>query len=176
MPPVVRPARVDDAEAIAGVHVRSWQAAYVGIVPQQILDRLSVERRLASWRTTIEDDGKERVWVVEDEGRVRGFASIGPARDEDLVEGSGELYAIYVEPESWSRGVGRTLFQAATDDLRDRRFGPLVLWVLTDNARGRALYEAAGWRPDGSSRVLDFDGTPIEELRYRPADRQVVAG
>jgi GNAT superfamily N-acetyltransferase len=168
MPPVVRPARPADADAIAGIHVRSWRAAYPDIVPQQILDRLSVERRAASWRTTLESDGEERVWVVEDVGRVRGFASIGPARDDDLGRGSGELYAIYLEPEAWSLGLGRALFAQAVQDMRDRGFDPLVLWVLTDNARGRHFYEAAGWGPDETSRMLDFDGTPIEEVRYRP--------
>ena len=170
MPAVVRPARPDDAETIASVHVRSWQAAYVGVVPQQILDRLSVERRAASWRATIEEDGQERVWVVEQDGRLRGFASFGPARDDDLVAGSGELYAIYLEPEAWSLGLGRALFERAIEDLDRRRYRPLVLWVLTDNGRGRRFYEAAGWRPDGTSRVLDFDGTPIEEVRYRQTD------
>jgi GNAT superfamily N-acetyltransferase len=169
MPPVVRPARAAEAEAIAGVHVRSWQAAYVGIVPQQILDRLSVERRATSWRSTIEEAGDERVWVLEDDRRVRGFASIGPARDDDLPPGSGEVYAIYLEPEAWSLGLGRLLFETAIKDLRHRGFDPLVLWVLTDNVRGRWFYEAAGWQVDGTARFLDFDGTPIEELRYRPA-------
>ena len=169
MPSVVRPARPADAESVAGIHVRSWQAAYVGIVPQPILDRLSVERRAASWRSTIEDDGAERVWVVEEGDRIRGFASIGPARDEDLPSGAGELYAIYLEPESWSLGLGRRLFEAATRDLVARGFEPLALWVLTDNIRGRRFYEAAGWLSDGEARVLDFDGTPIEEVRYRPS-------
>jgi hypothetical protein len=59
------------------------------------------------------------------------------------------------------------MFEAAVADLRERRLAPLVLWVLTLNARGRRFYEAASWRPDGAARNLDFDGTPIEELRYR---------
>jgi GNAT superfamily N-acetyltransferase len=168
MDPVVRPARPGDAESIAVVQVRSWQAAYPGIVPRHILDRLSVERRAASWRTAIQTGGDERVWVIEEEGRVRGVASIGPARDDDLAPGSGELYLIYLEPEAWSLGLGRILFEAAVRDLRERRYEPIVLWVLTDNARGRRFYETAGWRADESARVLDFDGTPIEEIRYRP--------
>jgi GNAT superfamily N-acetyltransferase len=165
----IRPAKTGDADAIAGVHVRSWQAAYVGVVPQAILDGLSVERRAAQWRDVIEHDGDERVWVVDEGGQVRGFASIGPARDDDLPPGSGELYAIYLEPEAWGTGIGRALFEAAVDDLRGRRSGPLVLWVLTDNPRARRFYEAAGWAHDGTTRMLDFDGTPIEEVRYRPA-------
>jgi hypothetical protein len=40
----VRPATPDDADAIASVHVRSWQAAYRGIVPDAMLDALSIQR------------------------------------------------------------------------------------------------------------------------------------
>jgi hypothetical protein len=29
----------DDAERIAGVHVRAWQAGYAGIIPAEVLDR-----------------------------------------------------------------------------------------------------------------------------------------
>jgi GNAT superfamily N-acetyltransferase len=165
---LVREAIPDDADAIGSVHVRSWQAAYVGVIPQPILDRLSVERRASSWRGVIERGGAERVWIVEDGSRVRGFVSIGPARDEDLPPGAGELYAIYLEPEVWSTGLGRQLLATATADLRERAYAPLILWVLTDNPRARRFYEAAGWHADGTSRVLDFDGTPIEEIRYRP--------
>lgn len=178
----VRLAIPADAAAIARVHVRSWQATYRGIVPRAVLDRLSVERREAFWLEAITRsvdesiDGGERVWLAEraapaapaasPDGEVVGFASTGPARDADLPATSGELYAIYLVPEAWSQGIGRRLFAAAIDDLAVRH-DPLVLWVLTDNARGRRFYEAAGWRPDGASRLLDFDGTPIEEIRFR---------
>jgi GNAT superfamily N-acetyltransferase len=162
----VRLGTAADAEAIAVVHVDSWRAAYRGIVPDTILDRLSVERRAAGWRDTIEPPGEECVWVVERDGRLIGFAATGPARDDDIAAGSGEVAAIYLDPGAWSAGVGRQVFAAAVDDLRLRGFGPLVLWVLTANSRARRFYEAAGWQPDGTSRMLDFDGTPIEEIRY----------
>ena len=84
----VRLATVADAEAIAGVHVRSWQAAYRGIVPDAILDGLSVERRVAWWRSTMSEPGEARVWVNGPAGTVVGFAATGPARDDDLPRGS----------------------------------------------------------------------------------------
>ena len=165
-PATVRLATPSDAEAIGVVHVDSWRAAYRGIVPDQILAGLSVERRAASWRETIEWARDERVWVIERDDHVYGFAATGPARDDDAVAGSGEVMAIYLDPAAWSTGLGRRLFAAAVEDLGQRGFGPLVLWVLTGNARGRHFYEAAGWRPDGTSRTLDFGGTPVEEIRY----------
>ena len=37
---VIRAARVEDAAQIAAVHVRSWQSAYRGLLPQAYLDGL----------------------------------------------------------------------------------------------------------------------------------------
>lgn len=167
--PVVRLATESDAGSIGDVHVRSWRAAYAGILPQPILDGLSVERRTAYWRDAIRNTTNDPKWVVERDGRILGFAATGPARDDDLPPQSGEVYAIYVDPDAWSSGLGRALFAAVVDDLAHRDFGDLVLWVLTNNERGRRFYEAAGWRPDGKVRILDFGGTSIEEMRYSPA-------
>jgi GNAT superfamily N-acetyltransferase len=174
---VVRPATEDDAGPIGDVHVRSWRAAYAGIVPQPILDGLSAERRAEYWRDAIGNTTNDPKWVVERDGRVLGFAATGPARDDDLPPQTGEVYAIYVDPEAWSTGLGRRLFAAAVDDLVGRGFVGLVLWVLTDNARARRFYAAAGWRPDGTRRILDFGGTPVEEVRYKaPSPERAASG
>lgn len=49
-PVELRVATVEDANAVATVHVRSWQSAYRGLIPDAYLDALSVERRTAVWR------------------------------------------------------------------------------------------------------------------------------
>jgi len=164
---VVRAATPADAVSIARVHVASWRAAYIGLVPAAVLDGLSVERREARWRATTELPMERRVWVVEVNARIVGFASTGPARDEDLPIGAGELEAIYLAAEFWSTGLGRPLFDRAVGDLRERGLDPLILWVLTGNVRGCRFYDAMGWRADGCSRPIDFEGTAVEEVRYR---------
>jgi GNAT superfamily N-acetyltransferase len=40
---------------------------------------------------------------------VVGFVSVGPSRDSDA---SGELFAIYVDPDRWGAGVGTELIAA----------------------------------------------------------------
>jgi GNAT superfamily N-acetyltransferase len=165
----VRAATPGDAPAVARVHVDSWRAAYAGLIPQAILDGLSVERREGFWRTAIENPYDHRLWVVESGGLVVGLASTGPGRDDDLPAAAGEVLAIYLAPTEWDRGLGARLFRRAIADLRARELDPLVLWVLAANARGRRFYEAMGWRPDGAERPIDFDGTPVAEIRYRAA-------
>lgn len=47
----IRRANLSDASAIAGVHAASWQETYPGIVPDDFLKNLSVERRFVQWTT-----------------------------------------------------------------------------------------------------------------------------
>jgi GNAT superfamily N-acetyltransferase len=163
----VRPAAPSDAADIAAVHVASWRAAYVGIVPQAILDRLSVERRQAFWTGRLEDPDETRTFVAVADGRVVGIAGTARPTDPEYSPGTAELETIYLLPEVWNRGLGRQLMDHAMDDLVARGFSTAILWVLTDNVRGRRFYDAAGWRPDGRAQMLDFSGTSIEEIRYR---------
>ena len=50
---MIRPATVDDAAAVAHVHVSSWRSTYRGLMPDAVLDSLSVERRAEFWREVI---------------------------------------------------------------------------------------------------------------------------
>jgi ribosomal protein S18 acetylase RimI-like enzyme len=175
----VRLATPDDAEAIADIHVRGWRAAYRGLVPDAVLDGLSLERRAAGWRQAIEQQDRElaaepttapgRTWMAETDDGVVGFAATGPGRDESApaIPGSGEVHAIYLAPEKRGLGHGRVLFAHAVADLRARAFGPIVVWVFEDNPVARRFYEAAGFRVDGARSTIDFDGVPLDEIRYR---------
>ena len=164
---VVRAAVPADAASIAEIHVASWRAAYVGIVPQTVLDRLSVDRRQQFWMQRLQSPDQTRTFVAVAGGRVVGFAGTGRPASQTNPPGTAEVETIYLLPAAWRRGIGRRLLSHAVDDLARRGFTVAILWVLTDNQRGRRFYEASGWAPDGTVQLLDFDGTPIEEMRYR---------
>ena len=158
----VRRATEADAEAIAYVHVRTWQSAYRHLFPPQELDALPIAPRVAAWRRQLAGSAGAHGVLVDD--ARSGFASVGPSRDED---GVGELYAIYVRPERWGTGVGRELIAAAEEELRALGFAEATLWVLDDNPRARAFYAACGWRPDGGAKRGVHLGVAVDELRYR---------
>jgi ribosomal protein S18 acetylase RimI-like enzyme len=161
---VVRPAGVEDANAIAGIHVRSWQAAYRGLIPDDVLDGLSVERRTETWRGWLATASPVAVWVAEEEGgRIVGFVSAGPSEDRDAAE----IQAIYVEPDRSGRGIGRALLRRAVDELRAGGHAEVVLWVLDGNDRAQRFYEAAGWRADGGAKVEAMEGVDLSQVRYR---------
>jgi ribosomal protein S18 acetylase RimI-like enzyme len=161
----VRRATVQDAPAIGRVHVRAWQAAYRGQMPDGYLDGLRPEERAASWeRGLCREHHRDPLLVAEDNGQVVGFALVGPAQDP---EGAGQLYAINVDPDHWGMGVGRALLAAAQAELARLGHTEAVLWVLPGNARARRFYEVAGWADDGAQRTGEAGGIVFTEVRYR---------
>jgi GNAT superfamily N-acetyltransferase len=163
----IRAATPEDARPVAEVHVASWRHTYRGVLPDEYLDRLSVDDREAMWLGAFADpDPKSGALVAEANGRVVGFASFGPSRDEDAPGGTGEVPAIYVEPAALGAGVGRGLFEAVTLILRDAGFARATLWVLEANASARRFYEMAGWTWDGAVSTHMFDCANEPVVRY----------
>ncbi len=167
MTAVIRRATVTDARGIGEVQVASWRTTYPGIVPDSVLAGLSVDHAERFWRDVLGPGSNDVVWVADDRGVVVGFAFEGPARDDDVPRGAGEVHAIYLLEAAQGRGIGSRLFAAAVDDLARRGFAPLMVWAIEGNARAWAFYERRGWAMDGAHRPLDFDGTIVEEWRLR---------
>jgi ribosomal protein S18 acetylase RimI-like enzyme len=167
-PRVVRRAVPEDARAVAVVHVRSWQAAYRGLVPDEVLDSLSVDRRATLWVDAIADPNPRcGVWVAERGGVLVGFVHVRPTKDVDAAPSTGEVGAIYLAPEAWSLGLGRALLDSAVVDLRRTGFQAATLWVFRDNERARRFYERAGWASDGALKSIEIGGLLLAEVRYR---------
>ncbi len=167
--PMIRWASTADAEAIARVHVASWEGTYRGLVPDEVLDRMSVEKRTARWyRIFADPQPLTATFVAEHSGQVVGLASVGPTRDDDLDPARvGEVFAIYVLPDHWGHGHGKGLIVKSLGWLRDAGFSAAMLWVLDTNITGREFYDGGGWRLDETTKVDDSWGAPLHEVRYR---------
>lgn len=164
---VIRPATAPDAADIAAVHVRSWQEAYAGIVPDDYLRSLDAVRRTEWWTDQLAaaPTSRMRTYVAEADGRVIGFTSYGPCRDEDARRGEREIYTMYLDPGTWGHGVARDLIRTVLTEAGDDT--PMSLWVLADNARARHFYRRHGFAPDGVERLESLGGADLLEVRYR---------
>jgi ribosomal protein S18 acetylase RimI-like enzyme len=162
----IRPAEPVDAMAVARVHVRSWQAAYRNLLPQDYLDQLRPEDRAERYDFTHLDMQKPYTIVAVQGAEICGFATTMPSRDSDLP-GNGELCALYVDPEQWGRRIGAALIAAARGHLVQRGFSSAFLWLLRGNARAARFYEIDGWFQDGHSRTDTLWNITVEEVRYR---------
>ena len=144
--PNVRAATPEDAEAIAEVHVTSWQESYRGLIPQSVLDTLSIPDRKVAWRNAFTGLGRYPVYVVEEERQILGFGNGGACRSEALGQEM-EVYAIYLLARAQRQGNGSKLLRAVMSDFVVDGKKSAGLWVLRDNDIARKFYEKFGALP-----------------------------
>ena len=156
----VRPARVEDAEAVVRVHEEASAVAFEELVGRRFADAFPREERLEQCVRRLaaghETDG---TLVAELDGVIVGMAVWGV--DES---GAGELVDLHVVPEAWGTGVARSLLQGAVTALVAAGATQLFLWVGEANDRARRFYEREGWSHDGTREPSPLG--PMQ-LRYR---------
>lgn len=153
----LRPATVDDSEALTELHIDCWDDAYASLMPQEILDQRRADSpvRVEHWRTILA--GGAPIWLAEHSSGLVGFASSGEGRDND-VDMELELYSLYVRAAWWGTGLGHALLQQVIGDRA------AYLWVLKTNQRAISFYERQGFALDGTEDEHD-EGLHVRMVR-----------
>ena len=159
----LRLAEERDAQGIGRVHVASWQKAYAGIMPDELLASLDPVARAGEWKQELRDGHGSAVVAVRAR-EVLGFSYFSKSRDDDAGENTSEVRAIYVDPSHWRSGIGRLLLDDSLSRLRVLGFEKVTLWVLSENALACHFYRAMGFREDGVQK--EHPDTGLLELRY----------
>ena len=164
----IRNARPADAVRLAEIHASSWRAAYQGLLSDAFLEGLTATTRIDWWESRLARvPPRWAILVAEEPGEVFGFVTTGHCDDDDRrVPGAGELYAMYVDPERWARGLGRDLLLAAEDRFRADEYHDASLWVLQGNVRARRFYERGGWCVDGAEQRMVIGSQAVMAVRY----------
>ncbi len=171
---IIRGAQTADADAIARIYVDCWRDTYAGLIPDEVLIRMSQRRHALDWHRTIARPRHgERVIVAEDAGTVLGFGSCGASRSTDLPYG-GEIYTLYVDLDHRGLGIGGALLKALFAKLAAERFDSALVWVLRDNP-ARFFYEALGGRLVAHRRERLW-GVRLRQVAYGWQDLAQAAG
>ena len=178
----VRAARESDATAVAQIQVECWRTGYAGIIPDEVLAELTSDEAAGRWRERWAEaiakppTSRHRVLVAtttepsagggRPERVIAGFASAGPASDEDRWPATdAELYELHVAPGRTGQGHGGRLLHAVADKLAEDRFAQVSAWVLEADTARQGFLETAGWAADGAHSHLDMGArVPIVRL------------
>lgn len=162
----IRKAELKDAAQIAKMHVETWQIAYRGHIPEDYLNKLSVEERTQKWIGILSSQkNKNLTFLALDENEVLGFCSVGPTEDKRLSKITGELHALYVHPSKHRQGLGSALMKTGVDKLIKQGFKKAIVWVLKSNKSALQFYETAGWKADGKNRKDKRGKVTLEDIR-----------
>ncbi len=163
---LIRPAKPEDSEILAEIHIDAWKAAYCGLVPQDYLQKLDYGKRAERFRALLTTDS-ENTFVAEEEQKLLGFITLGNCRDDDVdPKETGEIWGIYLAAENWRKGIGTKLCCFGENLLLSCGFKIIVLWVFAENEQARKFYEALGFAADGAEKTLNR-GKLLLAVRYR---------
>jgi len=162
---IIREATVEDARAIAEVHVATWQTSYTDILPPDVLAGLSAESRAAMWEEGLSQPrGINFLFVAENAaGEVIGFTGGGQA-NEDIKGYQGEIRVIYILEAYQRIGIGRRLFQKSVARLIDEGVTSMLVWAFKDSPY-RGFYENLGGELIGE-KVYEIAGENYLAVGY----------
>jgi N-acetylglutamate synthase-like GNAT family acetyltransferase len=150
----LRPARVDEAEALSALTRRSKQSH--GYSDEFMARFMSVGDMVI----TPESISQNPVMVAEIDGRVAGFAHLKPLDHPDAVC----LEDLFIEPDAQGQGVGRVLFDWALATAAERGYDWLE-WESDPNAAG--FYEKMGGEKIGETKSTLIEGRVLPAYRMR---------
>src|SRR6185312_8625984 len=78
----IRRATAADAHAVGRIHVESWNVAYRGLMPNDVIARTDLAYRTRFWAERIADPDWP-VFVMDENGEPIAFCQMIPSRDPD---------------------------------------------------------------------------------------------
>jgi ribosomal protein S18 acetylase RimI-like enzyme len=178
----IRRANVNDAPAIAKVHVAVSREIYATLVPSRALSAFTVDIRMRQWHDMIvssDSDQYDAVYVADvDECGVVGFGCCSLQRSPQLIAKgfNGEFQSIYLMASARRRGLGRALMAEMARHLVRENIRGASCWVLLENDLARHFYEALRGNVI-DEKVIELDKDIIRtELAYGWPDLNVLTG
>lgn len=157
-------AKEENAEEMGRLHAQSWQKAYRGIIPKEIIAAFTPAKRAQAFRHAIATRPEE-YYIFQVDGHCAGLALLHKSHEDNAAPTEGEIYAIYFYPDFWGTEATDKAFRFCIGRLRELGFKQIHIWVLEENLRARRFYEKYGFAFDGSTQKIEI-GKPLLEVRY----------
>jgi ribosomal protein S18 acetylase RimI-like enzyme len=119
------------------------------------------------WKEAIEY-GEPQVVVALEGSEIVGFVGFDRSRDPKSKNTTGEIWAIYVDPDRLGEGVGLALWDAANEGLQDEDCSDVTVWVPLRSEKALRFFDAAGFKREmNTARTVPLGGVKVEELRLK---------
>ena len=160
----IRDATAQDAAACAAIYAPYVLGTAISFeteppTPEQMRRRIEEAQRTHAWL------------VLEQHGRVRGYAYAGPFRSRAAYAWNAEV-SVYVDPDLRREGAGTALYTALFERLRGRGYRMALAGMTLPNEASRGLHVSLGFEPVGTYRRVGWKLGAWHDVHWmqRPLD------
>jgi GNAT superfamily N-acetyltransferase len=165
----VRFATLKDAPDVAQLHLIAAMTLYESQVPFEHWAATPMPKRVSYWKEAIEF-GEPQVMVAVQDEVIVGIVGYDRSRDPKSKNTTGEIWAIYADPDRLGEGVGLTLWDAAREGLLEEGCTDVTIWVPLLHERTVRFHELAGFKREmNTARTVPFGSVKVEEVRMKRA-------
>lgn len=164
----IKKAGPKDCADIAKVHVNCWRTTYSGIVPDEKLQSMSVEKSTEKWKEFFERTPSEveSILLLKKGAETIGFCAGGLKRKESKRTAgyTGEIKALYILQEHQKKGIGTEFLKLYEEIFRKNGIYSYIIWVLKDNP-SKEFYKKRNGRLI-TTKTYDIAGKKLKGLCY----------
>ena len=135
----IRPASIDDLPYLAEIY--NYYVVHSAVSFD--IEPVTIDER-RQWFQQFAVTGPYRLLVAENAGKVVGYAGSFQFRTRKAYDSTVET-TVYCAPEAVGRGIGRLLYGALFDALRDEKLRMAVAAIAVPNPASIALHERLGF-------------------------------
>lgn len=145
---MIRKVKQGDEKALAYIQTESWKAAFVGIVPADLLEKSTEFTRTENMYAKLLNEGKGNGYILEIDGQAHCIAYWDASREKDMP-GYAELICIHSLQDRWHLGYGSQMMEQVLGDIKNAGFEKVMLWVFEENIRAISFYKKHGFAANG---------------------------
>lgn len=138
----IKKLREEEAEEKIDINIKVWWTTYRGLIPDEIIAKLQTKtkERIERQKQTIRE--KNNTYGIYVDGKLVGYSSYGPARDENYKD-SCEIYSCYILEEYQRLHLGRKVVIKILEDFIQEGYKTMITKCLVGNPANK-FHEAIG--------------------------------
>ncbi len=159
---LIRKSTVEDAKDYANIINKSWKDTYGDYISyEHIDDEFNVEKLISEFPKYI-NSKDYTVYIISLDGKNVGIIELGIYEDkykEDMT-GIGEIRSFHIKKEFQGQGIGSKVIEFAKNELKERGYKTICLWVKKQNHKAIKFYEKFGFKRTIYDLEETIDGAP----------------
>ena len=153
----IRLATEEDIEDVAKLYIKSWNKTYLGLLPQEYLDSLTLEKVRKRWSDYIKEE-RHGIFVATEKDELLGFGAFCPYhRVEDCIY----VESLHVDEKHHRKGIGSALIKEIYSVGEREKYAKMAVCLVKGNDNARSLYIKMG-----ASHYTDKVDTFTGEITY----------